>query len=391
MRTDDTIVRAALVVVATAAALGILYVGRSLWIPLSVAGLIAMLVAPIHHFLTRHGWPRWLGIALSMSLVLLVFAGMVGAVGRQAAQFAKQWPKIERNVNEQLGKLEESYPRLVPDQLLGLTDTSSGGEATGAASSPVEASSPSGQSSKESSKDSKAIERAASELGSGGGGGIWGSIAKALSMTVSALGALLLIFVFTILLLTQEARLKAFVLRTAVRDDREAEGREVLSEIAQVAQNYLRGQMILVSVLFVIYSIGFSISGLEYAVFAAFLAALMAIIPYIGNIIGGALALAVALVSGGSAPMIGVLITMSLGQLLENYVLTPIVVGEEVSLNPLSTLVAVVAFGLLWGPIGAVVAIPLVGMLRVVFDAVPAYRNLGLLLGDRPVDQSNTP
>jgi len=458
VRADPT-VRAALVILATTAVVGLLYAGRSLWIPLSIGGLIAMLVSPIHHFFIRKGWPSWLGITVSMLLVLAVFGGLVGAIGGQAASFADKWPKIEQRVTKQLQKLEQEYPKLVPDSLLG---ASASGGGSGDAGGSQQGSSRGGSSDDRTSRDRSSGQRASSSGGEGGdrqgsssngsgnqggssgrsstdggskssgsssqtggsgdggssaqrtgssggssssgssssdggplqqaatgmGGGLWSSISRALSLTASALGALLLIFVFTILFMTQEKRLRTFVLRSAVSDGSEDEGRRALSEISDVAQSYLRGRIFLIGVLFVLYAIGFTISNVQYALFAAFLASVLSIVPYVGNIIGGALAIAVALVSGGTQPVIGVLVTMSVAQLLENYVLTPLIVGDEVSLNPLATIVAVVAFGLLWGPIGAIVAIPIVAMLRVVCDHIESLRPLGLLLGDRPPEEA---
>ena len=76
---------------------------------------------------------------------------------------------------------------------------------------------------------------------------------------------------------------------------------------------------------------------------------------------------------------------MSAGQLLESYILEPLVVGKKVDLNPLTTVVVVVVFTIMWGPVGAIVAIPIAGIARVVFAHVPQLQDYGFLLGEEPV------
>jgi predicted PurR-regulated permease PerM len=142
--------------------------------------------------------------------------------------------------------------------------------------------------------------------------------------------------------------------------------------------------MILIGILSTLYSIGFLISGLDYAVLVAVLAATLSLIPYLGNIIGGLFALALAYSSGGDISAVyGVLITMGLAQLLENYVITPMVIGDEVDLNPLVTIICVVGMSILWGPVGAIVAIPIFAILRIVCSHVDGLRDYAYLLGQK--------
>ncbi len=121
--------------------------------------------------------------------------------------------------------------------------------------------------------------------------------------------------------------------------------------------------------------------GLDYAILIALLVATLSLIPYLGNIIGGVFALALAFASGGDGAVLGVLITMSLAQLLENYVLMPFVVGDEVNINPLTTIVCVVAMSIVWGPVGAIIAIPIFAIIRVVCQRIPGLEDYAYLMG----------
>ncbi len=391
--------RASLTILAVCAVLGLLYVGRAFWIPVCVAALTAMVVAPIHHAIVRRGWPRWLGLSAAMGSLLLAFALLAGMVGRQASTFIERWPEIRQSVERRIDSLENDYAGYLPPvaaqpdpQSLGSSEApppnqgrASGGTAVASSQSPGapgDETTTKGRSPGTSDGAESTAQRLLASLGSG----LWSSVSTALSVTAQTLGGLFLVFVFALLFLTQEVRLREFVLRVASSESR-SDLEATMDKISDVAQQYLRSRILLIGILFAFYGLGYYVSGVEYALFLSLLAAVLSIVPYAGNLVGGGLAALVALVTGGTTPLIGVLVTMSLGQVLENYVLLPLVVGEEVSLNPLTTIASVVVFSLVWGAVGAVVAIPLVAMLRVVCLHVPELNDIAFLLGDEAIDR----
>ena len=78
-----------------------------------------------------------------------------------------------------------------------------------------------------------------------------------------------------------------------------------------------------------------------------------------------ALAILTALLQGGWAPLVGVGIVFSIGQLLESFALTPYLVGERIGLHPLAVIFALMAFGHLFGFVGMLVALPVSAALLV--------------------------
>ena len=201
-----------------------------------------------------------------------------------------------------------------------------------------------------------------------------------LSQVAFILGDFLLMFVYIILLLSQKERLREFVLRR-MPDEKRGLTHRSINESTDVVQKYLRGRLILIAILSVLYSIGFLLVGMDYAILIAVLVAVLSIIPYLGNIIGGVFAIALALAGGGTSAMLGVIATISVAQVLESYILTPLIVGDEVDINPLTTVVCVVGLAILWGPVGAIIAIPLTAILRIVFSHVDGLRDWAYLLG----------
>lgn len=334
----------------------ILYFGKAVLLTLTVGGMLAILLDPVDEKLRAWGWKPGLAIACAMLVLLSFFAALFFTVGQQATRFAENWPKIERNISERVESLRAKLP-------IASTNNPAADSTTGI--DPVQ---PSGSGNTTGSIIDKLPVDGSQVTG-------------LLSTTLGILGDFLLVLVYVVLFLFQKERLREFVLRAAPADKRGLT-HQTINEGAAVAQKYLKGRLILILILSALYTAGFMISGLDYAIVIAVLAAVLSIIPYLGNIIGGLLALAIAMAGGGgSEALIGVIVTMSLAQVLESYILTPLIVGDEVDINPLTTIVAVIAFTVMWGAVGAIVAIPLVAILRIVLSHVKGTKDYAYLLG----------
>lgn len=133
----------------------------------------------------------------------------------------------------------------------------------------------------------------------------------------------------------------------------------ILGDIDSVLSEFLRGQLSVMLLLAVFYSIGLWLAGLTFALPVGVITGLLAFIPFVG--FGGGLILAIfaALLQGeGWTPLIGVAVVFGIGQLLESYLLTPYLVGERIGLHPLAVIFSLMAFGQLFGFVGMLVALP---------------------------------
>ena len=324
----------------------ILFYGKTLLLPLVVAALLAMLLNPVQEKLRGWGLSNGLSIAGAMLVLVLFFGGIFAAIGQQAVAFGDNWPETQEKLSVQLNKLRTDYglQGIIPKMGTG------GGKASG--------------------------EDLMESLPVTGDG-----VMSFLSGSFGVLGDFMLMLIYVILLLSQKDRLREFVLRVAP-DEQRGVTHQTLNESRNIVQNYLRGYVILIGILATLYSIGFLIIGMDYAILIALLVAVMALIPYIGNIVGGLFAVALVFSSGaGMAGVYGVMATIGAAQLLESYVLTPMIVGDEVSLNPLTTIICVVGMSILWGPVGAIIAIPLFAILRIVFSHIPSLQDYAYLIG----------
>ena len=134
--------------------------------------------------------------------------------------------------------------------------------------------------------------------------------------------------------------------------------------------------------LWIMYSIGFSIVGVKYAILFAIICGLLEIVPFVGNLAGNLLTVLMVVVQGGGTGMVvGVVITYLIVQFLQTYLLEPLVVGAEVNINPLFTIMILVIGELIWGIPGMVLAIPLLGIIKIICDHVPALKPYGYLIG----------
>lgn len=326
----------------------IFYYGKTLMLPIIVAALLAMLLDPVHEKLMSWGASSGISIAACMVVLLLFFGGLFGAIGQQANAFSESWPETQEKMTKQISNLRTEYglQGIIPS-IKGKTLTGTGKE------------------------DGIMDQLPDSDTG------VMGFV----TATFGVLGDFVLMLIYVILLLAQKNRIREFVLRLMPEEHR-GTTHQTLNESRDVVQKYLRGYLIVIGILAALYTVGFLVSGLDYAVLIAVLAATLSIIPYLGNIIAGLFAVALAYSSGGdSNAVIGVVITMSLAQVLESYVLTPVIIGEEVSLNPLATIICVVGMGIFWGPVGAIVAIPMFAIIRIVCSHVDGLEPYAYLLG----------
>ena len=123
---------------------------------------------------------------------------------------------------------------------------------------------------------------------------------------------------------------------------------------------YLRGMLIVISIMSIFYSVGLSFVGIKGAVALGVFTAIMIAIPYIGIALGLSLASLSALLQFGPGPeIIGVLAIFGAGQFLEGFFLTPRLVGERIGLHPVGVLFALLFFGKLFGFFGVLLALPI--------------------------------
>jgi predicted PurR-regulated permease PerM len=190
-----------------------------------------------------------------------------------------------------------------------------------------------------------------------------------------------LVLVYIYLFLSMRGHIKNFILKLVPKKEN-ADTTDVIHQAGKVSQKYLSGLAAMIGILWIMYGIGFSVVGVKSALFFAVLCGLLEIIPFIGNLTGTSLTVLAVIAQGGDSKMIiGVVITYFLVQFIQTYILEPLIVGEQVNINPLFTILAIVLGEFIWGIAGMILAVPLLGMTKIICDNYPHLQPYGYLLG----------
>ncbi|WP_093069803.1 AI-2E family transporter [Thiothrix caldifontis] len=138
-------------------------------------------------------------------------------------------------------------------------------------------------------------------------------------------------------------------------------------ESDEVLGAFLRGQMSVMLALAVIYSIGLSLVGLEFALLIGLIAGVVSFVPYLGLIVGVAIAgIAILFQTQDVFNLFWVLAVFGVAQMIEGTILTPLLVGERIGLHPVTVIFSVLAGGQLFGFFGVLLALPVAAVLAVI-------------------------
>jgi predicted PurR-regulated permease PerM len=153
-----------------------------------------------------------------------------------------------------------------------------------------------------------------------------------------------------------------------------AKSERMAREVDGMLGQYLRGQLLVMLILAIYYSMALTIAGFDVALPVGIITGLLAFIPYLGFGLGLTLALITAVLQfSGWYGLIAVAIIYGLGQVLESFILTPNLVGERIGLHPLVVIFALLAFGQLFGFAGVLLALPATAIVSVAIKHFRAY------------------
>ena len=316
--------------------LTLLYFGQSLIMPLLVAAIMAILLDIPVKKLKSWGLPNWLAITIAILLMLIIFFLLFWLITSQINTMANDWPTMKEKATDKLN----IFSQWTNEQL--------------------------NWDYKDYIENNKKLIQKAEGLAS-----------SFLSSFMNLLSQSLIIFVYIILFLMQK---KQFINFFKKLFSNEMAMSSLLVNSAKITKNYFVGKGKIMLFLFGIYYVGFLIGSVPYALFLALFAALFSIVPYIGNVIGGGVAVILSYLYEGSTPALIVIGVVSAAQLIENYVLTPWVIGDEINLNPFITIFGIIVFSTLWGVVGAIISLPIIAVLKVILDHTKGMEAYAYLL-----------
>jgi predicted PurR-regulated permease PerM len=325
--------------------LTILYIAQGIIVPLVFAIIIAILLHPVVNVFVRIRINRVVAIVIALLLTSLVIAAFSALLFSQASRFSESWPIL---VDKFTGILNQTItwasgyfdinPKTIHEWI-----THTKGELLNTSST--------------------AIGETLVTLGSG-------------------VVVLFVVPVYIFLILFYQPLLLDFIRRLFATSN-QSQVSEIVTQTKTVIQRYLIGLFIEAVMVAALNSIALLILGIEYAILLGIIGALLNVIPYIGGLVAVALPMMVALVTKSSGwYALYVLAIYYFIQLIDNNYIVPKIVASKVKINALFSIIAVFVGNALWGIPGMFLSIPLLAIIKLIFDHIEFLKPWGFLLGD---------
>jgi predicted PurR-regulated permease PerM len=197
--------------------------------------------------------------------------------------------------------------------------------------------------------------------------------------TTTAISTLVQIPIYIFLFLIYRYKFRDFILNLGPSD----EGYGWKKDVERVVQGYISGLTLVTLIIATLNCIGLLALGIDHAIFFGILSGVLTIIPYVGIIIGALFPILMALITKDSIwYSIGVVIVFTVVQFLEGNFITPRITGSKVSINALAAIIALVIGGKILGIAGMILAVPAIGVLKIMLSHSSRLKPFVILLED---------
>ncbi len=323
----------------------ILYITRSIIVPFIFSTILAILLQPVVVFFERLRINRLLAIFITLLLTAVILVAFGGLLISQGVRLSESWPALVEKFN---GTLDQAIAWV------------------------------SGSFDIEPQTIYAWIAKTRSEMTIA----ISHSIGQTLVIVGSGIMILFLLPLYIFLILYYQPLLLNFIHRLT-NENNKSQVWEVVSRTKTLIQRYLIGLIIEGVIVAILEIATLLIFGIEYAILLGIIGALLNVIPYIGGIVAVALPMIVALATKDSAwYAVYILIFYYIIQLIDNNFIVIKIVASKVKINALFSIIVVLAGNALWGIPGMFLSIPLLAIVKLIFDHVETLKPWGFLLGD---------
>ncbi|MHB1176934.1 MAG: AI-2E family transporter [Daejeonella sp.] len=323
----------------------LLVVGKGIIMPVLMAFFLSIMLLPVYRFLRAKRVPEVLAIFLPILLVAILLSGIVWFFSAQVSNLAADFPQIQKNISSHLTTLSNWINRK--------TDFST-------------------------QEQVKFLKDQSSKLLNYGGNLASGA---ALSLT-SVFIFLGLIPIYIFLFLSYKNLLLRFVFLW-FEQDHHKKVKEAMKETELIIKSYLIGLMIQIAYVTILLGGILMIFGIKHALLIGVIFAILNLIPYLGALIGNLIGVLLTLTSSQEIwPIFTVLGVIAFVQFLDNNILMPRIVGSKVKINAIAAILGVFIAGSMVGVIGMFLALPIIAVLKIIFDRSDMFKPWGVLLGD---------
>ncbi len=313
---------------------------RDILVPLAFALLLAVLLNPLTIFLEKYRFPPVAAIAISILVAMLIITGVTYFLFMEIKGFSSEWPVFK----EKFGMLFQKL------QHLARTDFGI-----------------------DTKKQNEYIKEAETNLKP--------VLATAMGTVLGGMEMTVLLPVYAFLFLFYKKLIVNFIFEL-FSESGEKEVGVVLTQTKGAIQNYMIGLLLEALIVATLNTVALLILDVQYAILLGVIGALLNILPFIGGILAVLFPVLVAMVTkDGFSTEIWILIAYMTIQFIDNHFLVPYIVASKVKINALISIVIVLMGGALWGIAGMFLSIPVLGVLKIIFDRIPEMKAWGMLIG----------
>ncbi len=330
------------------------YVCQIILIPLAFSTLLAIILLPFTNFLEhRLRFPKVLANVIVVIIALIFIGSILYFLSSQISNFLRDIPSIKKNLSDHY----ETVQSWIQRKLHISTES-----------------------------QTAMINNAAAKVKDSGTVYIGQTF---LTITQSVL-FIVLIMVYTFFILYYRHTIKHFFF-AVFKKDHTSQVDEVLVESKNIIQQYITGLLIEMVIVATANSIILMIIGIKYAIFFGVFAAILNLIPYVGLFISIAFTVLVTLTTSANwNSILWVIIGMEAVHFTDANFLMPNIVGSKVKINALFSIIGVLVGAMLMGVPGIFLSLPVIAVLKIIFDRVEELKPWGMLLGDEIIADKNS-
>lgn len=331
--------------------IAILVIAHNIIMPVLMAFFISIMLLPVFRFLRKYKFPEPAAIIIPILLVAILLGLIVWFFSMQVGSLIQDFPQIKRNVGIHLNALS--------NWVSNISDFST-------------------------KEQVKFINDKSNDLL-----GMAGKAASGAAVTLSSIFVFVgLLPIYIYLMLFYKDILLRFIFMW-FKQDHHDKVKDAIYETESIIKNYLVGLLIQVTYMTILLGGILMIVGIKHALLIGVIFAMLNLIPYVGALIGNLIGVLLTLTSSTELwPVITVLLVIAAVQFLDNNILMPRIVGSKVKINALFAILGVIIGGSIAGVSGMFLSMPVIAVLKVIFDRTETFKQWGVLLGDERPSKS---
>lgn len=314
--------------------------------PLIFSLLFSVALLPLVNFFERKAkLPAGMSAGLSVILLLVSVSLLIYFLGSQISRLAADWPLFQEQISTSFKNLQQWV-----DATLNIN----------------------------MKEQMNYVNKATTE--------VLNSSSTFIGATVASLSGMLLFLVFTMiytffLLLYRHHILKFLI--AVFKEENSVTVYDIAEQVQYIVRKYILGLLLEMLIVSTVCCIVFLILGVKYAVLLGIITGIFNLVPYIGIFTSLVLGTFITFATGAvTTKIVLVAVTYIVVHLVDSNVLLPVIVGSKVRINALITVLGVIGGEMIWGISGMFLSIPVIAIVKIIFDRIETLKPWGLLLGD---------